>query len=47
MATPVYKIVSSTGTVLVNNLPYAAVWQILQFLQDEFNLQGLQLQVGP
>lgn len=47
MATPVYKIVSSTGTVLVNNLPYQAVWQIVQLLQYEWNMQGLQLLVGP
>lgn len=47
MATPVYKIVSSTGTVLVNNLPYYACWQIVQLLQYEWNMQGLQLLVGP
>ncbi|WP_170816378.1 hypothetical protein [Ralstonia pickettii] len=47
MASPVFKITASTGTVLVNNLPYYACWQILQLLQYEWNLQGLTLQVGP
>ncbi|AEG68587.1 hypothetical protein PP715_22450 [Ralstonia solanacearum] len=47
MAAPVYKITTSTGTVLVNNLPYSAAWAILQFLQYELNLQGLVFSVGP
>ncbi|WP_176080801.1 hypothetical protein [Paraburkholderia tropica] len=47
MATTVYKITTSGGTVLVNNLPYAAVWDILQYLETNLNLQGLVFSVGP
>ncbi|MEM5419632.1 hypothetical protein [Paraburkholderia ferrariae] len=47
MSAPIYKITSSTGTVLVNNLPYAAAWEILQILQYNYNLQGLVFAVGP
>lgn len=46
MAASVYKITMG-GTVLVNNLPYAAVWDILQYLETCLNLQGLVFSVGP
>ncbi|MFL9987241.1 hypothetical protein [Paraburkholderia sediminicola] len=46
MSASVWKITLG-GTVLVNNLPYAAVWQILQILECDWNLQGLVLAVGP
>jgi len=46
MSAPVYKITMG-GTVLVNNLPYAAAWEILQILQYNYNLQGLVFSVGP
>lgn len=46
MSAPVYKITSG-AIVLVNNLPYQAVWAILQYLQYELNMQGLVFAVGP
>lgn len=46
MSAGVWKITQG-GTVLVNNLPYQAVWAILQYLQYELNLQGLVFSVGP
>jgi hypothetical protein len=36
-----WKITDSHGNVLVQNLPYGAAWDILQYLETNLNLQGL------
>ncbi|MBW0449017.1 hypothetical protein [Paraburkholderia phenoliruptrix] len=41
MSNATWQIATSGGTVLVQNLPYAAVWDILQYLETNLNLQGL------
>jgi hypothetical protein len=41
MATPTWQIALTNGTVLVQNLPYAPAWDILQLLETTYNIAGL------